>query len=76
MLRVQSGVAIEPDYNSSSRDVASLVEYATAEISRGGRNVGCQLSGSITVNRLLGNFHIKASSEAGSRVDPAAANLG
>ena len=77
---MKSGVSHEMDYAgeryTGGLDVASLVQYATAKISGGGSNVGCQLSGSISVNRLLGKFHIQASSEAGSRVDRAAANLG
>lgn len=62
------------DY-TRAHDVASLVQYATDKVNESRDNVGCQLSGSLTVNRLLGNFHVKAGSDS-PRVGPAAANLG
>jgi len=67
----------DEDY-SNDRSVPALVEYAVDMVARGGGGgggkAGCQLSGSIVVNRLRGNFHIKAGSDAHG-ADPAAANL-
>jgi len=41
----------------------------------GGGNVGCQLSGSILVNRMLGSFHVEARSTGVPGIDRAASNV-
>lgn len=46
------------DYHNAY-SLADFVEYATAMVAGDDDNVGCQLSGFIVINRMLGAFHIK-----------------
>lgn len=50
------------DYHNGY-SLSDFVEYATAMVGGDDDNAGCQLSGSIVVNRMLGNFHIRARSD-------------
>lgn len=66
-------MADEADY-ADKRNMASFMRYAASKMGGNDGDVGCQLSGSIIVNRMLGNFHIKAAPEA-PNIGPAAVNV-